>query len=325
MRKLAESLRKHKRRWFAAVVVLLVLGPYLTSRALSPTRRVRVISSAGETGDPPQPSAEATVRVAAYNIAHGRGPIDDNWAEAGEAKPARVERIAAFLKGLRADVVVLNEVDFNSTWSGHHNQAAAIAEAAGYPYRVEQRNLDFRLLYGSWKFGNAILSRFPIERAELVDFPAWRTWEDWLAGHKRGVVATLRIDDKRVFRLLAVHLESRDEAARVASARRIIELAGASSTPLVAAGDFNSTPAPGLAWNRTAGGENAMRILTASTAFHGLPRRADDPQALSYPSGAPERAIDWILIPQDWSYVEHRAISADLSDHRPVVATIRWP
>jgi hypothetical protein len=43
--------------------------------------------------------------------------------------------------------------------------------------------------------------------------------------------------------VLAVHLEHRSEAVRVESARMIVALAKAKPIPLIAAGDFNSTPA----------------------------------------------------------------------------------
>ena len=67
----------------------------------------------------------------------------------------RLREIADFLIEVDADVVVLNEVDFDASWSGHLNQAEFLASRAKYPYRVEQRNLDFRVLGWTWRFGNA--------------------------------------------------------------------------------------------------------------------------------------------------------------------------
>jgi len=224
------KLTRRKKILAAFLLVLAVLiGPYLFSRMLSPWRRVRVFSdnveAVGHEG--------ATLRVVCYNIAHGRGATDDNWEEFGEEKAAQVTEIGKFLKETDADIVVLNEVDFCAVWSGHRNQAEAIARESGFPYRAEQRNLDFRLIYGSCKFGNAVLSRYPIVDAEVVNYPAQSSWEDWLAGSKRGVVCTIRLSPGRQIRVVAVHLEHRDETTRVASANMILDAVRSSEIPLI--------------------------------------------------------------------------------------------
>jgi len=156
--------------------------------------------------------------IVSFNIAHGRGTASSNWAEGGQPKQERIAAIAQKLKTIDADIVVLNEVDFNSTWSGGHNQAEAIAIAAGYRYRLEQRNLDFGFIYGSWQFGNTILSHYPIVDAQQIDFPPEKAWEDWLVGCKRGALATVRLTPDKTIRVGAVHLEHRSETVRAAGA-----------------------------------------------------------------------------------------------------------
>ena len=143
------------------LLVFVVFGPYLVSRMVANQNRIR--SFEFDVGQPR--SASPALRVVSFNLAHGRGPTDDNWEEPGMDKWDRIQKIAKLLKTLDADVVVLNEVDFNSSWSGGQDQAAAIATEAEYPYLVEQRNLDFRVLHRRWNFGNAILSKSPIHSA----------------------------------------------------------------------------------------------------------------------------------------------------------------
>lgn len=328
-----------RRRWkllLALCVAAVVIGPYAVGRFRATGRRVRVTSDNAATL-PGATAPPATLKIATYNIAHGRGPIDDNWREGGGPKRERVLQIAELLRRQNADVVVLNEVDFDATWSGGRNQAAAIARAAGFPHRVEQRNLDFRFLYGSWKFGNAVLSRFPIVEAELVEFPPLSRWESALAGHKRGVVCTLQLPNDRQVRVLAVHIETRSADVRVQCARRIAEIASESGAPLIAAGDFNST-FPGLPhFEQTAGGENAMSVLQSSGRFEtpAIARRqeigreradvnaAPGPDHFTWSTAEPDRVIDWILIPSGWRFEEYRVLPSDLSDHRPVVAVVR--
>jgi hypothetical protein len=194
-----------------AILLLAALTPYLISRFSAPKNRIRIFAAA-EKEQPLDSTSEipsqSTFKIVAYNIAHGRGPTVDNWEEAGKNKAARVAKIADFLKELDADVVVLNEVDFDSSWSGRQNQASSIAERAGYRFHVEQRNLDFGFYFGgSWSFGNAILSKHPISKTAVVDFPPLKEWEDWLVGCKRGVVCQINPPGQPPFRVVAVHLE----------------------------------------------------------------------------------------------------------------------
>ena len=301
-----------------AVLAIVVLGPYLVSRLRSPGRRVRLRSNSEALTAEVAPM----IRVATFNIAHGRGATDDNWEQSGGEKPKRIEEIARLIADTGADVVVLNEVDFCATWSGHQNQAEAIARSAGFPYRVEQRNLDFRLPYGSWKFGNAVLSKYPIVDALVVEFPPHRAWESWLAGHKRGVVCTLEHSPGRHVRVLAVHLEHRDEQACVAAADMIAELATSGDIPLIAAGDFNSSPTGFPQSAQTASGRNAMDVLADSGLFQARPEAPPGPGEMTFSSTDPTQVIDWILVPRGWEIVDYGAVDSQLSDHRPVVATI---
>ena len=317
------------RKILLALVVLLAigLGPYLVSRARSNGRVVRLragaMTQAGE--EPASGEPVATLRLLTWNIAHGRGTAAGNWEGTTEEKRQRIEEIARLIAAAEADVVVLNEVDFCATWSGHQNQAEAIAREAGYPYWVEQRNLDFRFLYGSWKFGNALLSRYPIVAAEPLELPAVSDSEQWLAGGKRGCLCTLEISPTQQVRVLAVHLETRDEDIRVESASRILAAAKSSWLPLIAAGDFNSTPRSFPDSRQSSAGENALERLLEAGVFESRPLDPPTPQEMTFPSAAPARVIDWILFPAGWELLEYRAIDSQLSDHRPVVAEVKLP
>jgi len=267
----------------------------------------------------------AQIRVMAYNIAHGRGATDDNWEEAASEKRKRIDDIARLIAKADADVVVLNEVDFCSTWSGHQNQAEAIALSAGYPYWVEQRNVDFRFVHGSWKFGNAVLSKFPIVDTEAMEFPALRTSEQVLGGCKQGVVCTLQLSQSQQICILAVHLEHRSEDTRVASARLIIQAAESSEIPLLALGDFNSTPSAYPNSQRSAQGRNAMDLIVESGEFELNAQEQPARKQMTYPSKSPTHVIDWILVPKGWRFSDYQILSSHLSDHRPVVADVHLP
>ncbi len=215
----------------ALMVVAFVMLPYAYSRIAS---HGRCVTQHEQSGIDFPAVDNGSLTIACYNIAHGRGQSTTNWT--GESRQLRTERLddlADLIRSANADIVVLNEVDFDSSWSHSVNQAAYLAKAAGYPYWAEQRNLDFRVLCWTWRFGNAILSRLPIKESRVIDFPSHRMVESILAGKKRGLSCSIEFDG-RLVQIDGVHLSHRSEAVRAKSTELL--------TASILAGDFNSTP-----------------------------------------------------------------------------------
>ncbi|MEN8127334.1 MAG: endonuclease/exonuclease/phosphatase family protein, partial [Planctomycetota bacterium] len=236
----------------------------------------------------------------------------------------RLKQIAQLLKEEQLDIVVLNEVDFCSFWSGHVNQARLIAEEAGYPYRVEQRNVDVAVPFFSLRFGNVILSKYPIIEAVFLDYPHSSAFEEALhGGLKEGVVATLALPDGSRIQVAAVHLSLEGETIRRASVQQILDVQRRSSLPMIAMGDFNST-ASGLPAHYTdVAGHNAIDTLRANGQLTTLwPEMPVAQKALTFPSKKPGKIIDWIFVSPDWQIETKTVISSDLSDHLPVTAVL---
>ena len=327
---LADDLpRPRRRRWawrwaFVASFALLafLFGPYLFSRFSATANRIKVISSPAE----PERAFNQRLKIVCFNIAHGRGQATSNWAQTGTAKRKRITQIAQLLRELDADVVVLNEVDFDSMWSGGLNQAEQLAGLAEYPFRVEQRNLDFHIGAGGFRFGNVIMSRFPIADASAVDYPSYRGWEDWLAGRKRGVIAKIELSPAQFVRVAAVHLSHRSEDVRVQSVDQLLDFGTQEpGTPLILAGDFNSTPTGFPRSRKTEAGGNAMDRLFAN-GWESRPTQLPDETQLTFSTMDPGSVIDWIAIQSgQLSFEQYRVHKTILSDHRPVVATLAWP
>ena len=315
------------RRWVVLALLLLILGPYLYSRIQAPGRRIQLFNNLDNA------DVEHTIgddlSIVSYNIAHGRGTASSNWDEGGAPKRERIAAIAQELKTIDADIVVLNEVDFNSTWSGGQNQAEAIAIAAGYQYRVEQRNLDFGFIYGSCQFGNAILSHYPIVDAQQIDFPAERAWEDWLVGCKRGALATVQLASGKTIRVGAVHLEHRSESVRAAGADRLLKLDEDEGGRLILAGDFNSTPRGFPHSRQPSDASNALDLIFESNAFHCLPESAPQASDYTFSTVEPKSVIDWIMVSRQSNleqaspFTQYRVMDTTLSDHRLLNATIK--
>ncbi|MCC7073162.1 MAG: endonuclease/exonuclease/phosphatase family protein [Deltaproteobacteria bacterium] len=296
-------------------LLLAALGPWAYSRARAPSRAISLERRGPATG----PRTPGVLRIATYNIAHLRGQPEDNWAPTDEERDRRASDIAALLRELDADVVVLNEVDFDASWSGRVDAAAMLAERAGYPLVLRQRSLDVCVGWLCWRFGNAVLSRVELADAALIDLPELSPWETALAGKKRGALVTLALPSGPV-RLAAVHLCHRSEEVRTASAAMLAPLAD-TSAPLIVAGDLNAAPRSFPKAEHTRDGWSAFRIF--DERFQRRPA-GDVPGAsdLTYPTAAPDRVLDWILIPKEISFTSYRVMPSPHSDHVPVVADL---
>lgn len=270
-------------------------------------------------------AAGPEIRVLAWNLAHGRGDAGPGLLRnfrggSDEERVARLARISAVLRRANADVVVLNEVDFDATWSGGLNQAEVLARAAGYPTRVEQANYDVRLPFATFAFGNAVLARPPVRSARWVDLPPHSGVEALAAGAKAASLVRL---DTRIgpLTLVPIHLEVRSGETRRAALPVLERLPGDEAAPIVLAGDFNASP-PGWpgAGATTVVGELLERGWESPRA-RGMPGTGE----LTYPMPEPRRAIDWILMEPALQVVEARVLDAapELSDHAPVLAVLR--
>lgn len=311
-----------RNRWLRGLVLGLavLILPYVFSRMASPWREV-AIHSVDDVGQNELPKSE--LRIASYNIAHGRGIAESNWDGGNRVeRAARLDAIADLLREIDADIVVLNEVDFDASWSDSVNQARYLAKKAGYSYWVEQRNMDFRILHRTWRFGNAVLSKYPIVDARAVELPSYSTWETVFAGKKRGIDCDIDVGHQKI-RILGVHLSHRSESVRVDSARLLGEIAAASDVPTIIAGDLNSTPVGFPESVSDADGNNAIGALDGLGVFQRSPTAAPvKDRSLTFHAVKPTCVIDWILIPRDWHFVKYTVEASRLSDHRPVHADV---
>jgi len=300
----------------------VVLGWYAQSRLLAPHRRIRVVDIT--TVSSPARNL-SSLQLATYNIAHGRGGElgAGNWTGASEKEMEdHLARIARQVEGSGVDILVLNEVDFQSSWSRNIDQAQVIAAQAGFGYYAEQRNVDVSLPFIRYRFGNAILSRYPITNVRAVRFPPFSRKEALFAGNHDGLVAQIAtpIGDLRV---LAVHLEYRSEDVRVECARMVNELVSEHTTPLVAMGDFNSAPSFAKGHQTSKSNENAVDILLDSGLMTISEAEANREEYLTFPSANPDRAIDWIMCTPDLEQGLPSVVQSELSDHLMVTARIR--
>lgn len=303
-----------KRKWLSSAVCCLAVVSIVTSchlpYYLAKSPKLTTVSPE----IPTTPVADR-LKVSAFNIAHGRGnqPGGPNWnQESKEARLARLGEIRTLLQKQKADVVILNEVDFDCSWS-YGIDFPEILSKGLYRFFVSQQNYGAGLLWRHWRFGNCILTNLQPEWARHVSLPAHKPAEALFFGKKDALLVQFgKARDKRAFRLLALHLEVRDAEARRLAAEKVIKIAQSSPIPMIVAGDMNSS----LSNNTHEGpsdqeNQSALDILIDS----GIWQAAHGPSNFTFPGASPNRQIDWILVPKSFDVEDSTTVATGLSDH----------
>ncbi len=98
-----------------------------------------------------------TLRIGSYNIKHA--------ADAG----LNLKTIAKVITDAKLDIVGVQEVDLRTKRSNGIDQPRMLADAAGMPYYVFVRGID----YQGGEYGTLILSKYPIISSEVIPLESW--------------------------------------------------------------------------------------------------------------------------------------------------------
>lgn len=251
------------------------------------------------------------LRIVTWNIAHGRGLRPIQGFQTRKGMQAHLRRMAALIVKLDADIVALQEIDQESSWAGNFDHLQYLREHTGHAHALHgvttRRTGLFKLCYG-----NAFLSRHPIEEGEAVTFGK-RT-----VGEKGFLFAEITVHGRRV-PLINLHLHYRSRSARLDQVGQIFRYLAQRhnarspywSVPPIVCGDFNTS---GKASDATAG-------LLAELEYFGA--YALHPEnGRTFPAALPTRALDFVLVPTELRVARCEVVPTWLSDHRPVVAEL---
>lgn len=190
------------------------------------------------------------------------------------------------------DLIAIQESDEGSPRTGGLHLTRELAERAGFGYWTHGTNR--RLMHATT--GNAILSRFPIEDAEVFGLPGSRG---------RGALEARLRTPGGTLTLVSVHLSLRARVRRLQADALCERHAGAPTTLIC--GDFNAT-------------ETSAELTPLASGF------SLGPSPLrTYPRWSPRRRIDHIFHSSDLA-LEGVALTAPVpGDHLPVGVHVRWP
>ena len=249
------------------------------------------------------PPKGQSLRVMTYNIYGARATSPANAAD--------LDAIAEVIRRQNPDFVTLNEVDVFTNRTGKDvHQARDLAEKLGMEWHFSKA-ID----RDGGEYGDAVLSKYPIleKRSYRQPCAAEQPGED-----RSLCVIRVQIDGKDLY-VASTHLDHLSgDASRLVQAteiRRIrdTELEG----DLILCGDLNAIP--------------SSNVIATMTSFLTNTGPIDQ---YTFPSDDPSRKIDYIM----YAPIEHFGVQncqvvsrgdqqvggVDASDHRPVIADIRF-
>lgn len=228
------------------------------------------------------------VKIMTYNIqhcnAHLRGVID-------------YDLIASAIAKEDADIVGLNEVYGDG--GGEISQAKILADAVGYPYFYFAKAIELR---GGRGYGNALLSKYPISRAQTIPVPDPdpRRYSDYYESRVL-LKADIALPSGEALTLGVVHFGLNPDEAESAVETVLKELPCERALLI---GDLNLTP--------------------DSEILEPIRARMTDTKTKSptFPSDAPRIKIDHIFATPDIKIASRDTPPTIASDHLPHTANI---
>lgn len=234
---------------------------------------------------------DTTIRVLTFNIHHGAWPDDPT---------VTLETVRDAILATDADIIGLNEVDKFRSRSDDVDQAAWLANELDF-YYVFGENVVFA---GDGTYGNAILSRYPINSSTntLLSSPSVE---------QRGLlVADISVHGVDM-RFAVTHLDaSVSGTIRETQATEIVTALGGDPTYTILVGDMNAEP-------------GTTEITTLSNALLDTWAEEGVGDGFTFPGNGPTKRIDYVFVSEDIFILTVEVIDDTVSDdHFPYRADI---
>ncbi len=247
------------------------------------------------------------LRLVTFNIAHGRGLNPIQGLTSRRKLQANLRRIAGLIERLAPDVVALQEIDERSRWAGNFDHLDYLRVHTRFPHSVFGIN-NRRAGLLNLSYGNAFLTRHPIRAAETVVFGTRQL------GEKGFLYVELEVGG-RCLPLVNLHLHYGSRGQRLRQLERLLAWlrekhrlhARRWAVPPIICGDFNN---PDTRDDATA----SLLSHLSDYGDYGL----HPASGLTFPSPLPQRALDFVFLPEGCVQARSEVVPSMLSDHRPV-------
>jgi endonuclease/exonuclease/phosphatase family metal-dependent hydrolase len=208
--------------------------------------------------DHPAPVENPTsLKVMAWNVKYGACRIDfwfDFWGDRVQMSSTEVTdcltRVAALIREYDPDILMTEEIEVDSKRSAYIDQVRFLLENTNLRYAGYMSTWNARYVpsegVGRIDLGNAILSRYPITRAERIR-QVDRTDQDPLTStfYIKRAIGRVEVDVGQGRRIAAyvVHTEAYDQdGTKQEQIQQIHDVLKQETLPWVIGGDFNELP-----------------------------------------------------------------------------------
>ncbi|HUH14148.1 MAG TPA: endonuclease/exonuclease/phosphatase family protein [Longimicrobiales bacterium] len=236
--------------------------------------------------------------VVTYNIRAGQDT----------ARLPNLERVAALLDTLGADVALLQEVDRGTRRSGRVDQVAELERLTGMA-ALFGKSMD----YDGGDYGIALLTRLPIREHAVVRLtPPPVEGEE--SSEPRVALYALLETPAGALPVLNTHLDAGEGTHRrqeMLTLLATIQRRAGGHGPLVVGGDLNARP-------------ESAELAAATLVLDDAWPRCGAGDGLTFPAHAPDRRIDYVLL-RGLECAGARVHPSTASDHRPLAVEVAWP
>ncbi|HYD53002.1 MAG TPA: endonuclease/exonuclease/phosphatase family protein [Gemmatimonadaceae bacterium] len=249
----------------------------------------------------PRAPAPRELTVLVYNVHAGKDAAGKD----------NLERVAALVREVDADVVLLQELDVNTRRSGGVDQPSVLSRLAG-------RQVVFGPIfdYQGGQYGIGVLSRWPITGDSVVRLIVNPPQPRAGGAYEPRIALRARIATPwGPLTVVNTHIDaSREDTYRrqeVSTILAVARAAVATGVPTLVGGDMNSEPGSAVQDSARAGG---LRDAWPECG------RGD---SLTFPAGTGVKRIDYLYLTGGIRCSDARVLRSDASDHSPVLFRVR--
>lgn len=333
-----------------AVLFCLVIIIFISWAKYTPLKigvfKQKIVSSGSELENVNQ------VKIMSWNLgfAYGVGSEGSGYEKLTiEQMNSKLNLASDVIAKYSPDIVLIQEIDFDSSRSHNIDQLEFLAKKLNYPFYAYAVSWDKNYLpfpyfpiknqWGKMKSGGAVLSRFPINENDvtLFDLPASNAfWYNWFYLFRYTQVVKIKINGQ-IYSVLNNHLEAFDKSTRQLQAlelSKIIEsINNKNEKILVVGGDFNTTPPNAkiksnfkdLA-NDSYESDNTYSTLASHTFLNEVVSlddyAQDESNWFTFSSVNPDRRLDYLFVGEDFKVIDTQIDKNQVSDHFPLISTL---
>lgn len=244
----------------------------------------------------------AVLRVMTLNLAHGRGTGLHQLFATGRSIRANLDEVAAVVRREEPDILALQEADGESGWSGGFNHVAYLLKRTGLITSWQ----GFHVQMLGQQYGTALIA------GRSLGDRVTHAFNDSSLVPPRGFVAasiTWPGRPERTVDVVSVHLDFLSGDSRRQQTGELVKILGRRDRPLILMGDLNT------GWD---GDDGVLALLVKSLELRAWKPHSEQPA--TFPRSG--RRVDWILVSEEFEFIDHRVLEDRLSDHRAVIADI---